>query len=140
MRILLDSNAYTQLMRGQEQVSRIVRGAEEVLLSAVVLGELLYGFRHGSRYERNARGMRAFLGNPYVSVVPVGETTADRYSRIAAALRAKGRPIPTNDVWIAAHAMETGADLVSADRHFEHVDGIAWVRLRDERGTAPPPL
>ena len=140
MRILLDSNAYTQLMRGQEQVSRIVRGAEEVLLSAVVLGELLYGFRHGSRYELNARGMRAFLGNPYVSVVPVGETTADRYSRIAAALRAKGRPIPTNDVWIAAHAMETGADLVSADRHFEHVDGIAWHRLRDERGTARPPL
>ncbi len=140
MRILLDSNAYTQLMRGGEQVSRIVRGAEEVLLSAVVLGELLYGFRHGSRYEPNARGMRAFLGNPYVSVVPVGETTADRYSRIAAALRAKGRPIPTNDVWIAAHAMETGADLVSADRHFEHVDGIAWHRLRDERSTARPPL
>ena len=55
------------------------------------------------------------------------------YSRIAASLRAKGRPLPTNDVWIAAHAMETGADLVSADRHFEHVDGIAWVRLKGER-------
>ena len=121
-------------MLGREQVSRIVRGAEEVLLSVVVLGELLYGFRHNSRSERNARGMRAFLDNPYVSLVPVGETTADRYSRIAASLRAKGRPIPSNDVWIAAHAMETGADLVSADRHFEHVDGIAWVRLRGERG------
>ena len=133
MRVLLDSNAYVQLMRGRRQVSGIVRDAEEVLLSAVVLGELLYGFRHGSRHERNTRRMRAFLDNPYVSVVPVGETTADRYSRIAASLRAKGRPIPTNDVWIAAHAMETGADLVSADRHFEHVDGIAWFRLRGER-------
>ena len=132
MRALLDSNAYSQLMLGREQVRQIVRGAEEVLLSAVVLGELLYGFRHGSRYERNVRGMRAFLDNPYVSLVPVGETTADRYSRIAASLRAKGRPIPTNDVWLAAHAMETGADLVSADRHFEHVDGIAWVRLTSE--------
>ena len=132
MRALLDSNAYSQLMLGREQVRQIVRGAEEVLLSAVVLGELLYGFRHGSRYERNVRGMRAFLDNPYVSLVPVGETTADRYSRIAASLRAKGRPIPTNDVWLAAHAMETGADLVSADRRFEHVDGIAWVRLTSE--------
>lgn len=140
MKVLLDSNAYAQLMRGREQVTRIVRRAEEVLLSTVVLGELLYGFRHGSRYERNARGMRAFLDNPYVALVPVGETTADRYSRIAASLRAKGRPIPTNDLWIAAHAMETGADLVSADRHFEHVDGIAWVRLRAERGPARPPL
>lgn len=140
MRALLDSNAYVQLMRGREQVSRIVRGAEEVLLSAVVLGELLYGFRHGSRFERNARRMRTFLDNPYVSVVPVGETTADRYSRIAASLRAKGRPIPTNDVWIAAHAMETGADLVSADRHFEDVDGIAWVRLEAAPRRLRPPL
>ena len=129
MRVLLDSNAYVRLMRGSEKVAGIVRSAEEVLLSTIVLGELLYGFRHGSRYERNARSMRAFLDNPYVTVVPVGEITADRYSRIAAALRAKGRPIPTNDIWIAAHAMQTGADLVSADRHFEHVDGIAWIRL-----------
>ena len=140
MRVLLDSNAYVQLMRGRRRVSRIVRDAEEVLLSAVVLGELLYGFRHGSRYERNTRRMRAFLDNPYVSVVPVGETTADRYSRIAASLRAKGRQIRTNDVWIAAHAMETGADLVSADRHFEHVDGIAWVRLRAAPRRPRPPL
>ena len=140
MRVLLDSNAYVQLMRGRERVSRIVRDAEEILLSAVVLGELLYGFRHGSSYERNAGVMRDFLDNPYVTVVPVGETTADRYSRIAASLRAKGRPIPTNDIWIAAHAMETGADLVSADRHFEQVDGIAWVRLRGERRPLRPPL
>ncbi len=130
MRVLLDSNAYTQLMRGFEQVSEVVRAAEEVLLSAIVLGELLYGFRHGSRFERNTAQMRAFLDNPYVSFVPAGPTTADRYSRIAASLRAKGCPIPTNDVWIAAHAMETGADLVSADRHFRHVDGIAWIRLK----------
>ena len=129
LRVLLDSNAYVQLMRGSEKVAGIVRGAEEVLLSTVVLGELMYGFRHGSRYERNARALRAFLDNPYVTVVPVEETTADRYSRIAAALRAKGRPIPTNDIWIAAHAMQTGADLVSADRHFEHVEGIVRVRL-----------
>ena len=101
-------------------------------MSVVVIGELLYGFRSGSRFERNAAGLRSFLDNPYVSLVPVGLVTADRYSRIAAALRAKGRPIPTNDVWIAAHAMETGADLLSADRHVEVVDGIAWVRLGDQ--------
>lgn len=103
-------------------------------------GWCFYGFRHGPRYERNARGLRAFIDNPYVSVVPVGATTADRYSRIAGSLRVKGRPIPTNDVWIAAHAMETGADLVSADRHFEHVDRIAWVRLRARGRRVRPPL
>ena len=131
MRILLDSNAYSRMMRGDGQTAAVVRDSTEILMSTVVLGELLYGFRNGSRFDRNAADQRSFLDNPYVSLVPVGPVTADRYSRIAAALRAKGRPIPTNDVWIAAHAMETGADLVSADRHFEAVDGIAWVRLPD---------
>ena len=116
-------------MTGDDQTAAVVRGATEILMSAVVVGELLYGFRNGSRFDRNVADLRSFLDNPYVSFVPVGSTTAERYSRIAAALRAKGNPIPTNDVWIAAHAMETGADLVSADRHFEVVDGIAWLRL-----------
>ena len=129
MRLLLDSNAYSLLLREQMHVARLVRGAEEVLLSAIVVGELLAGFRQGSRFERNLADLHAILDIPYVSFVPVGSVTADRYARISASLRAKGRPIPTNDIWIAAHAMETGADLVSADRHFEHVDGIAWVPL-----------
>ena len=129
MRILLDSNAYSEFMRGNQHVGEIVRGAEQILLSAVVIGEQLYGFRQGPRFQQNLAELRSFLDRPYVSLVPVGPVTADRYSRIMVSLRAKGRPIPTNDVWIAAHAMETGADLVSADKHFEHVDGIAWVPL-----------
>ena len=59
----------------------------------------------------------AFLANAFVSWVPVTIVTADRFARIAAALRRKGRPLPTNDVWIAAHPLETGADLLSYDRH-----------------------
>ena len=98
-------------------------------MSLVLIGEMLYGFRNGSRFERNASELRSFLKNPYVSLVPVAPITADRNSRIAAGTRAKGTPIPTNDVWIAAHAMETGADLVFADRHFEVVDGIVWLEL-----------
>ena len=129
MKVLLDSNAYSLLMRGHGEVAGLVRRAEEVLFSAVVVGELMYGFRRGTQFERNAAGLRSFLDSPYSTFVDVGPVTADRYSRIASALRAKGRPIPTNDVWIAAHAMETGADLISADSHFEHVDGIVWVRV-----------
>ena len=129
MSILLDTNAYSALMRGDNQTAAVVRGATEILMSSVVIGELLYGFRYGSRYQRNATDLRGFLASPYVSVVPVGQVTADYYSRIAASLRANGTPIPANDVWIAAHAMETGAKLVSADRHFSVVEGIAWLKL-----------
>ena len=129
MKILLDSNAYSAFMRGSHQVRDLIQAAEEVLFSAVVVGEQLFGFRQGAHFEQNLAELRSFLERPYVSFVPVGPVTADRYSRVMTVLKAKGRPIPTNDVWIAAHAMETGADLVSSDGHFEHVDGIVWVRV-----------
>lgn len=127
MRVMLDTNAYAQLKRGHHRVADLLRGAEQVLLSFIVIGELLYGFRKGSRQDRNMRELRAFLDNPQVAVVTMNFTTADRYARIVARLREKGCPIPSNDVWIAAHAMETGADLVSFDRHFGEIDGLAWV-------------
>ena len=129
MKLLLDSNAYSHLKRGHPRVAELVRMAEEVLLSAVVIGELFYGFRKGSRTEQNVQELYAFLDNPYVTFVPVSLVTADRYARITTSLRSKGRPIPSNDIWIAAHAMETGADLISSDQHFEEVDGLAWVRI-----------
>lgn len=129
MRVLLDTNGYSALMRGIDTVVERVTHAEEVLLSTVVAGELMFGFRQGTRPRKNFAELDAFLANPHVTVVPVSLTTADRFGRIAAALRAKGRPIPTNDIWIAAHAMETGADLLSFDTHFGEIDGLAWVDL-----------
>ena len=129
MRILLDTNAYSALLRGHDEVAHRVRRAEQVVFSSVVAGELLLGIRLGARLKKNMAELDAFLDSPYVSLVPVTLTTADRFARIAAALRAKGRPIPTNDIWIAAHAMETGAELLSFDDHFESIDGLAWVPL-----------
>ena len=129
MRVLLDSNAYSSLGRGHPFVVEIVRRSREVVLSAVVIGELLYGYRYGTREAWNIRELDEFLDNRHVTLAPVSRTTADRYARIAAALRAKGRPIPTNDIWIAAHAMETGTDLISSDGHFKHIDGLVWVQV-----------
>ncbi len=105
-----------------------MRAAQLIVFSPVVAGELYHGFRRGPRYEENRRRLDGFLENPYVRMLPVTLATADRFGRIIAALRRKGRPIPTNDVWVAAQAMESGADLLSFDSHFEFVDGLAWVR------------
>lgn len=129
MRVLLDTDAYSALKRGHAMAADLVRRADEVLLSTVVAGELLYGFRCGSRFERNRQELEAFLASPFVSVTPVTMVTADRFSRVAAALKRRGTPIPTNDIWVAAQAMETGAELLSFDRHYEAVDGLAWRRL-----------
>lgn len=127
MKLLLDTNAYSAFLRGHRAVVAAVSGADEVLLSAVVVGELHYGFRHGRRFEENAARLDAFLASQYVTLLVVDEATADRFGRIAASLRRKGEPIPTNDIWIAAHALQTGADLLSADTHFEAVEGLAWI-------------
>ena len=130
MKVLLDTNAYSALMRGDPSAADRIRRSEQVLISAVVAGELLFGFRNGSQCARNIRQLETFLQNPYVEFLPVTWVTADRFSRLATALRRKGTPIPTNDIWIAAHAMESGADLLSFDEHFGAVDGIAWIHPR----------
>jgi tRNA(fMet)-specific endonuclease VapC len=124
VKILLDTNAYTAFRGGNETVRAHIRGAEQVLFSAVVAGELLAGFRNGSRYESNARSLHLFLENPSVRLLDVTWRTADLFGQLSAALRQRGTPIPTNDIWIAAHLREADAILVSSDRHFRHIDGI----------------
>jgi tRNA(fMet)-specific endonuclease VapC len=131
VKVLLDTNAYSALMRGLPSVVNKVRNAEKVLLSTIVIGELLYGFRYGGRFERNLDILQRFLDDPYVESLPATYVTADRFSLLAAALRRKGKPIPTNDIWIAAHTLEAGADLLSYDDHFSHIDGLPWHQLRD---------
>jgi tRNA(fMet)-specific endonuclease VapC len=92
--------------------------------------ELLFGFRNGSRYDENVRALKSFLDNPNVRLLPVTWNTADLFGRLSTALRRKGRPIPSNDIWIAAHALEASATLLSSDPHFVHIDDLPWVEFR----------
>jgi tRNA(fMet)-specific endonuclease VapC len=127
IKVLLDTSAYSELKRGHAEVAGHVRRSERILMSAVVVGELLYGFRAGGNFDKNRSDLDAFLDNPYVTFLPVTFVTADRFALIASNLKKKGTPIPTNDIWIAAHALEAGADLISFDRHFEAVEGLVWM-------------
>ncbi len=105
-----------------EMISR----SDFVLISPVMMGELMYGFRKGSKFDQNMKSLRRFLAHEAVEIAPLGEVTADRYSRIVMQLKKDGTPIPINDVWIAAQAMEHGAELLTSDRHFERVAGLAY--------------
>ncbi len=127
MMVMLDTNAYTAFRAGDARVRDRIARADAVGFSAIVAGELLYGFRHGARTGENLADLERFLASPWVRFLEVGYITADRFGRISASLRRSGTPIPTNDIWIAAQALEHGADLLSFDRHFEHVPGLAWV-------------
>jgi tRNA(fMet)-specific endonuclease VapC len=127
MRILIDTNAYSALVEGQSEIGIRVREAEEVLISTVVLGELLFGFHNGSRYEQNRRVLDRFLREPRVQVVTLTFTTAERFGEIFASLRKRGKPIPTNDIWIAAQAIENDSSLLSSDPHFGFVEKLSWL-------------
>ena len=129
MNILLDTNAYSRLKRDDEEVIKKVLDADQVLISAIVAGELFYGFRVGSKTEANCIELMNFLDHPKVHVVPISFQTAEHYGKIASALRSMGRPIPPNDMWIAAQAIETDSELVTADSDFEFIDGLRCHKL-----------
>jgi len=128
MRVLIDTNAYAAFKRGDPETLDVLRMADEVHLSVIVLGELLAGFAAGTQEPRNRRELAAFLDSPRVSILPATPATAAYYAAVFAQLRRKGRPIPTNDLWIAATTMEHGAMLLTHDRHFDEVDGLRVAR------------
>jgi len=124
MKILLDTNAYVGFKRNLTDLVEMIVGAEWILFSPVVLGELMFGFRNGTKFKENMKGLDEFLLHDVVEIPQIGKTTSDRYSRIAAQLKRKGTPIPSNDIWIAAQTMECGAELITSDRHFNKIDGL----------------
>jgi len=124
----LNTNAYAGFKRGLTACVDLVQRAETLLISTTVIGELLAGFACGTREARNREELSQFLESPRVGLCPCSLATADTDSLIYRDLRRKGRPIPSNDIWIAASALERGAALFSFDEHFQQVDGLRVVR------------
>lgn len=123
-RVLLDTNAYTALLRGNNTIRDLLPQAGAVLLTPVIIGELLEGFRGGTKETENREILHRFRSKPRTVCVPITDSTSEWFALIKQQLRKKGRPIPTNDVWIAASCMEHGAMLVSFDSHFTEIDGL----------------
>jgi len=123
-RVLLDTNAYTALMAGDVRVAVELAHGDAVLLSPIVVGELYDGFMNGERNRENRAILSKFREKPRTICVPITDTTADWFAEIKRMLRKKGRPIPINDVWIAASCMEHGARLITFDTHFSEIDGL----------------
>ncbi len=130
--IALDTNAYTAFKHGDEQIVTVLQYAPGIIVCVTVLGELLGGFAAGQRENINRRELTQFINTPRVKVVAGTVATADLYALVYVALRRKGRPIPTNDLWVAASSLEHGAALLTLDTHFQNVDGLrTGTRLED---------
>jgi tRNA(fMet)-specific endonuclease VapC len=133
-RLLLDTSAYSHLRTGHKDVLDRVAAATAVLMPVIVVGELEAAFAAGTRPHENRASLEEFLAEAFVSVVPVTRSVAHRYGELFGQLRRAGTPIPVNDIWIAAIAIEQRRELLTFDWDFARVPDLRAVIL----ATDPP--
>ncbi|MBI5485527.1 MAG: type II toxin-antitoxin system VapC family toxin [Deltaproteobacteria bacterium] len=106
-------------------VIELLRNVEKIAVNTVVLGELLAGFKGGIREVANRKELDQFLDSPRVEMLPLDESSAEYFAMIFNGLKQVGKPIPTNDIWIAASAMQHGRTLATLDSHFSYIAGLS---------------
>ncbi len=122
--ITLDTNAYSAFLRGDPSVYSAMLQADLVHLPVFVLGELYYGFKGGKKEKLNKANLGQFLEKGSVELINTSRETATIFADIKYRLKRRGKPIPLNDVWIAALAIEAGSVLITYDHHFKMVEGL----------------
>ena len=123
-KIIIDTNFYVAFKKRDEAAVVSLKKAEYIAVNTVILGELLAGFRCGSREQLNREELEMFLDSPRVDLLSIDDGTAEFYAQIFAELKEKGRPIPTNDLWLAASALQHGLALATYDDHFNNISGL----------------
>jgi predicted nucleic acid-binding protein len=135
--ILIDTNAYAALQRGTPDALLVVQHAPQIAVSSITLCELLAGFRSGSQLVKNRTDLDRFLASPRVRAIVVDAGTAEHYAAIYAELRRMGKPIPTNDMLIAATALQHNLSVFTFDAHFANVPGLKIGRTVAELRLVP---
>jgi tRNA(fMet)-specific endonuclease VapC len=126
-RLLIDTNIYSYALRGDDGVVEVLKKAEHIGISVISIGELLSGFKGGGKEQKNREELEKFLDSPRVIIYSVDEDTSEFYAEILNNLRAIGRSVPTNDIWIAAVTFQNGLRLFTKDEHFKAIAGISLV-------------
>lgn len=123
-KVLLDTNAFSALFKGDNSVFDVIVESERVFVSIFVLGELFTGFKGGKKEKENRKILNDFLSKSSVRLIDATRETAEIFSEIKNKLRLTGTPVPINDIWIAAHVIETGSVLITFDKHFIKIAGL----------------
>lgn len=118
MRVALDTDRLTDLLRGDTELAERLAACEQVWVPLIVLAEIMAGFHGGAQPHRNEALLRRFLAKSTVGILPPGRETAEQYARLFVQLKRAGTPIPDNDLWIAALTLEHDLVLITRDRHF----------------------
>jgi tRNA(fMet)-specific endonuclease VapC len=128
-RLLIDTNIYSELLRGNKFVADLLKKPDIIAFSVISIAELLSGFKNGDREKENLEELDQFLYSPRVLVYDIDIETSEFYAKIYDELKRSGNPIPTNDLWIAALTMQYGTRLFSLDKHFKKVPGLFLIEL-----------
>lgn len=123
-RIIIDTNFYAAFKRNEAEAVSLLKRVEYIGVNTVILGELLAGFRCGNRERENRIELDQFLDSARVDTITLDDETAEFYAQIFSELRQKGRPIPSNDLWLAASALQHGLALATYDEHFSYISGL----------------
>ena len=121
LRVALDTNRLVDLFQGDGELARWLAVCDEVWIPLFVLGELKAGFRGGTSRSRNELLLYKVLAKPTVQVLVPSFQTAEHYAQLFVQLKRAGTPIPDNDLWIAALALEHNLLLITRDQHFERI-------------------
>jgi tRNA(fMet)-specific endonuclease VapC len=124
-RFLLDTNIIISLLEGDPGIETKLASSGEILIPAVAAGELYFGAAKSARSADNIFRIERFLSGR--KILPCDLGVARDYGTLRQRLRVKGRPIPENDLWIAATAVHFGCTLVTRDRHFGKVEELMTV-------------
>ena len=127
MRLLLDTNRYRDVCDGNTEAVEVIQRASKIYVPFAVLAELRSGFLCGKLSRRNEQYLTMFLNSERVEPLFADEDTTHHFARIFAQLRLQGTPIPVNDIWIAAQAVQHDLILYSRDKHFDNLPQVARV-------------
>lgn len=116
--MIIDTNVYSAANAGHKVAAEILVESSVVYMPVIVLAELRAGFLGGTKNKLNLRMLVRFLAENNVDVLHIGENTAKQYAELAVFARARGKSLSNNDIWIAALALENGAQLATFDRDF----------------------
>jgi len=130
--ILLDTCAYIAFKRNQPEAIEIIRNIEVIGVNTVIIGELLGGLMIGSKSDINRQQLQQFINSPRVKIFSIDQHTAEYYALIYSQLRRKGKPIPTNDMWIATTVIQHDLSLFTYDTDFQYIDNLNQGKCLDD--------
>jgi tRNA(fMet)-specific endonuclease VapC len=120
--LILDTNGLSAMAEGDPDIELLLSRAAELALPVIVLGEFRYGIAQSRNRVRYEKWLANLAANCHV--LPVDETTAREYAELRGELKRQGRPIPANDLWIAALARQYAMPIISRDQHFDGIAGL----------------